>query len=130
MVRIDTRTAPWRLAWLLQAPHRLAFFAAALMLTTSALWWTAMLAVRTWGVAPALQIAEPLAHALLMLQSEAQSLGLAPLHALTMGYLGATMFAMTTRVSSGHGGRAVATVGWAIRYGRWFGRPRADGRAG
>ncbi|MBI5908213.1 MAG: NnrS family protein, partial [Burkholderiales bacterium] len=25
---------------------------------------------------------------------------------------------------------ATATVGWAIRYGRWFGRPRLDGRPG
>jgi len=33
------------------------------------------------------------------------SLGLAPLHALTMGYLGSTLLAMVTRVSSGHGGR-------------------------
>ena len=35
-------------------------------------------------------------------------LGLAPLHAYTMGFLGSTMFAMVTRVSSGHGGRTVA----------------------
>lgn len=112
-------------------------------------------------------------HSLMALTNEEISLGLAPLHAMTMGYLGATMFAMTTRVSSGHGGRplaadntawtlywilqsavllrviaaiwpaastlltllaisawAAATVGWAIRYGRWFGRPRSDGRPG
>ena len=25
---------------------------------------------------------------------------------------------------------AVATVGWALRYGRWFGQPRSDGRPG
>lgn len=35
-------------------------------------------------------------------------LGLAPLHAYTMGYLGSTLVAMVTRVSCGHGGRAVA----------------------
>lgn len=112
-------------------------------------------------------------HTLMAVSTNGLSLGLAPLHALTMGYLGATMFAMTTRVSSGHGGRpvtadnpawvlywilqtavalrvvaalwpamgtlltllaifawSVATIGWSIRYGRWFGRPRADGRPG
>jgi uncharacterized protein involved in response to NO len=114
-----------------------------------------------------------LSHTLMALTDGARSLGLAPLHAMTMGYLGATMFAMTTRVASGHGGRPVAaddaawalywilqsavllrvtaaiwpavgtpftllaiaawtaaTLGWALRYGRWFGRPRLDGRPG
>jgi uncharacterized protein involved in response to NO len=114
-----------------------------------------------------------LSHMLMALTNGELSLGLAPLHAMTMGYLGATMLATTTRVSSGHGGRPVAadniawslywilqsavllrviaalwpaastpftllavttwsmaTVGWAIRYGRWFGRPRLDGRPG
>ncbi len=114
-------------------------------------------------------------HALMALSGHELSLGLAPLHALTMGYLGATLLAMATRVSSGHGGRplaadnpawalywvlqaavllrvlaamwtagaaasaltllavlawTVATVGWALRYGGWFGRPRIDGRPG
>ena len=110
-------------------------------------------------------------HALMALTEGAQALGLAPTHALTMGYLGATLFAMATRVSSGHSGRslaadntawalywvlqaavllrvigalwpagatqftvlavlawATATVGWALRYGNWFVRPRVDGR--
>lgn len=114
-----------------------------------------------------------LSHALMAATNGEQSLGLAPLHAMTMGYLGATMFAMTTRVASGHSGRplaadnvawglywvlqtavllrvsgalwpaattpltvlavlswATATVGWALRYGNWFGRPRVDGRPG
>jgi uncharacterized protein involved in response to NO len=35
------------------------------------------------------------------------SLGLAPLHAYTMGFLGSTLLAMVTRVSCGHGGRAL-----------------------
>lgn len=114
-------------------------------------------------------------HALMALSGHELSLGLAPLHALTMGYLGATLLAMATRVSSGHGGRplaadnlawalywtlqaavllrvlaalwtagpaataltllaalawTVATVGWALRYGGWYGRPRIDGRPG
>ena len=114
-----------------------------------------------------------ISHTLMALTAGELSLGLAPLHAMTMGYLGCTLFAMATRVSSGHGGRTLAadntawalywvlqtavllrviaalwpaqgtlftlgaiaawtlaTVGWAIRYGRWFGRPRLDGRPG
>lgn len=44
------------------------------------------------------------------------SLGLAPLHAFTMGFLGSTLLAMVTRVTSGHGGRALAAddVAWAL----------------
>ncbi len=125
----------------------------------------------TWlGISFALNA---VSHTLMALTNGEVSLGLAPVHAMTMGYLGATMFAMTTRVASGHGGHphaadnlawtlywvlqtavllrviaaiwpaastlltllaiaawAIATVGWAIRYGRWFGRPRVDGRPG
>jgi len=44
-------------------------------------------------------------HALMAFTAGDISLGLAPLHALTMGYLGSTLLAMVTRVSSGHGGR-------------------------
>ena len=112
-------------------------------------------------------------HALMASSGDTASLGLAPLHAMTMGYLGCTMFAMVTRVSSGHGGRkesadnkawslywvlqaavvlrvsaaiveafsqsltlaavaawCVVMVGWAVRYGVWFGTPRPDGRDG
>ena len=122
------------------------------------------------GIALAMQA---ISHTLMALSHDQQSLGLAPLHAMTMGYLGATLFAMATRVSCGHSGRslvadnfawtfywilqiavvlriasallpqtgnwlllaAAATWGlsacaWAVRYGRWFGRPRLDGRAG
>jgi uncharacterized protein involved in response to NO len=47
---------------------------------------------------------------------DAESLGLAPLHALTMGYLGATLVAMITRVASGHSGRPLAAddLAWAL----------------
>jgi uncharacterized protein involved in response to NO len=122
------------------------------------------------GIALALNA---VSHTLMALTAGDMSLGLAPLHAMTMGYLGCTLFAMATRVSSGHGGRplaaddtawalywvlqtavllrviaalwpaqssvftllaigfwSVATVGWAVRYSRWFGRPRRDGRPG
>ena len=101
------------------------------------------------------------------------TLGLAPLHAMTMGFLGSTLLAMASRVACGHSGRSlvadaflwrvfwllqvavllrvlsaawlaappsvlvaaglawasVATA-WAVRYGRWFGLRRADGRPG
>lgn len=44
------------------------------------------------------------------------SLGLAPLHAYTMGFLGSMLVAMATRVSAGHSGRALAvdTVAWVL----------------
>lgn len=104
------------------------------------------------------------------------SLGLAPLHAYTMGFLGSTLIAMATRVSAGHSGRTLAAdslvwalfwalqaaivlriagavaaplgwpatpilttasllwaavvIAWALRYGRWYGQPRIDGRPG
>jgi uncharacterized protein involved in response to NO len=65
------------------------------------------------GLAFALQAAS---HALMALTAHELSLGLAPLHALTMGYLGATLIAMATRVSSGHGGRPLAAdnTAWAL----------------
>lgn len=116
---------------------------------------------------------QAVSHGLMLASDESRSLGLAPLHALTMGFMGATLMAMATRVSAGHSGRqlvadnlvwalfwlqqvatllrvvaagwtgapswlpslaaalwALATVTWAIRYGRWYGRPRADGASG
>jgi uncharacterized protein involved in response to NO len=122
------------------------------------------------GIALALQA---VSHTLMALSQDQFSLGLAPLHAMTMGYLGATLFAMATRVASGHSGRplaadniawalywvaqlavllrvvsalwpaaghwplllaisawALASCGWSLRYGSWFGRPRVDGRPG
>lgn len=56
------------------------------------------------GVAMALSAAS---HAM-QAAGEGAGLGLAPLHALTMGFLGSTMLATVTRVSAGHSGRAVA----------------------
>jgi uncharacterized protein involved in response to NO len=118
-----------------------------------------------------------LSHALSAVSGGEMTLGVAPLHAYTMGFLGSTLIATATRVSSGHGGRTVAAdrvvwslfwvlqctvlarvaaavlaasgsggavsliavaavgwcvvcVAWALRYGRWFGTPRPDGRPG
>ena len=60
----------------------------------------------TWlGLALALAA---VSHAMMAITGSARSLGLAPLHAMTMGYLGATLLAMATRVSSGHSGRPYA----------------------
>lgn len=47
-------------------------------------------------------------HAAVAIAGESATLGLAPLHALTLGYLGATLIAMTTRVAAGHSGRPLA----------------------
>jgi uncharacterized protein involved in response to NO len=47
--RLDLR---WRLAHLLIAPHRLAFFLGLLVLAASSLWWTLVQAVRATGAAP------------------------------------------------------------------------------
>lgn len=43
-------------------------------------------------------------------------LGLAPLHALTMGFFGGVAFAMVTRVTAGHGGRQLIAepLTWAL----------------
>jgi uncharacterized protein involved in response to NO len=49
-----------------------------------------------------------ISHALLLASGGERSLGLAPLHAYTMGYLGSTLLAMVTRVSAGHSGRPLA----------------------
>jgi uncharacterized protein involved in response to NO len=57
-----------------------------------------------------------LSHARVLWAGEPAALGLAPLHALTMGYLGATLVAMTTRVAAGHSGRPLAAddLAWAL----------------
>ncbi len=57
-----------------------------------------------------------LSHARVLWLDGFASLGLAPLHALTMGYLGATLIAMITRVAAGHGGRPLAAdnLAWGL----------------
>lgn len=46
----------------------------------------------------------------------ARGLGLAPLHAVTMGFVASILFAMVTRVTCGHSGRALVAddVTWAL----------------
>lgn len=57
-----------------------------------------------------------LSNARVALDGPAASLGLAPLHALTVGYLGATLLAMATRVAAGHSGRPLAAdaLAWGL----------------
>ncbi|MCI1190947.1 NnrS family protein [Calidifontimicrobium sp. SYSU G02091] len=57
---------PWRPQWLFAAPHRLAFFAGALMLAASAVWWLAALVARTAGVDLPWSLPPAAAHGLLM----------------------------------------------------------------
>ena len=51
-----------------------------------------------------------------LMASGSEGLGLAPMHALSMGYLGATLIAMITRVVAGHSGRPLAAddLAWAL----------------
>lgn len=88
--------------------------ASAAVLLTMALKWGLMHSLRArllamlhvgfvWlGLAVLLQA---ISHGLMFATDDALSLGLAPTHALTMGFMGATLFAMATRVSAGHSGR-------------------------
>ncbi len=57
---------PWRPIWLLAAPHRLAFFMAALMLTTSSIWWATALLARSLKMSLFWAVPASAAHALLM----------------------------------------------------------------
>jgi uncharacterized protein involved in response to NO len=58
-------------------------------------------------------------HALMAATDNTLSLGLAPLHAYTMGFLGSTLIAMVTRVSCGHGGRTLTADDFVWRL-FWF----------
>lgn len=51
-------------------------------------------------------------HALMSVSGGAWSLGLAPTHAFTMGFLGSTLLAMATRVARGHSGRPLVADAW------------------
>ena len=51
-----------------------------------------------------------------LLDAPEAAIGLAPLHALTMGFFGSVMFAMVTRVTAGHSGRALVAdnLTWSL----------------
>ncbi len=55
-------------------------------------------------------------HVFMLFSDGGMSLGLAPTHALTMGFMGATLMAMATRVSAGHSGRSLVADDfvWAL----------------
>jgi len=59
--------------------------------------------------------------AVVLLDAPAASIGLAPLHALTMGFFGTVLLAMVTRVTAGHGGRTLSadnptwTLFWVLQ---------------
>ena len=58
--------AHWRPGLLLAAPHRLGFFAAALMMATLAAWWAAIMVGDALGIPLHWAVARPAAHALVM----------------------------------------------------------------
>jgi uncharacterized protein involved in response to NO len=117
------------LAWPLPAAAHAVLLAvqapAALLMLWLALRWGLVQSLRirllamlhggfTWfGIALALAA---VSHVRVLAGGEAASLGLAPLHALTMGYLGATLLAMVTRVVAGHSGRPLAAdnLAWTL----------------
>lgn len=57
---------PWRWRWLLAAPHRLAFFAGAVMFAASGLWWAGVQLAWQLGLSPGWQVPPTLAHGLWM----------------------------------------------------------------
>jgi uncharacterized protein involved in response to NO len=75
-----TGQGPWRPSRLLSAPHRLAFFSAALLMAVAALWWALCLFARWAGIALPWAVAPPLAHALFM------TLGFMPLFIVGFAY--------------------------------------------
>jgi uncharacterized protein involved in response to NO len=81
------------LRWLGSAPLKQAMVA---MLFRPLLWWDAALCLAALSWLPTLDAAV------------AARVGMAALHALTLGYMGGTMLAMVTRVSSTHSGRSQA----------------------
>lgn len=117
--------------WLWPAPTALRWLQVAVEVPAAALMiW---LAVR-WGLVQSLKIRLlamlhggflwlgialallAVSHLWMAISQDQYSLGLAPTHAMTMGYLGATLFAMGTRVASGHSGRTLAAdnLAWAL----------------
>jgi len=74
------------------------------MLHLGFLWLGIALALYAWN------------QATLLLDAPQAALGMAPLHALTMGFFGGVAFAMITRVTAGHGGRQLIaeSLTWAL----------------
>lgn len=64
------------------------------------------------GLTFALQV---VSHLMMLATDGRMSLGLAPTHALTMGFMGAILIAMATRVSAGHSGRRLVADDYVWR---------------
>jgi uncharacterized protein involved in response to NO len=74
------------------------------MLHLGFVWLGIALALYAWNLA------------MLLAGLPAAGVGLAPLHALTMGFFGGVAFAMVTRVTAGHSGRQLLadTLTWRL----------------
>jgi uncharacterized protein involved in response to NO len=66
MPAADRPPPHWRWQWLLAAPHRLGFFAGALMFAASGLWWAVVQVGGVAGLAPAWAVPPGVAHGLWM----------------------------------------------------------------
>lgn len=106
--------------WLLRARAAIECLGALLLFWLSVRWGLqqslsirllAMLHLGFFWLAVALALGG-VSHGLQALSGGELSLGLAPAHAFTMGYLGSTLMAMATRVACGHGGRALVADRW------------------
>jgi uncharacterized protein involved in response to NO len=144
--------APWRFARLLTAPHRLGFFAAAVVLAATGLWWAMALGTRHLGLALPWAVPPPVAHGLAMsmsflplfmvgflLTAGPRWLGLAEVDARTLRVpVGAIVVGWTLALAGFHlqagvaaAGLALVTAGWAWlvgRFARMVRRSRASDR--
>jgi uncharacterized protein involved in response to NO len=120
---VDAKSIAW-LTFTVVAPISLALMALAIRwglvqsLRGASLRLLAMLHVAFVWIPIALALAA-IDAAPVLLGANAPRLGLMPLHALTIGFLGSMLFAMATRVISGHGGLAVSadTFVWRLFWG-------------
>jgi uncharacterized protein involved in response to NO len=147
--RSRDRSGPPRLRRLLDAPHRLGFFAGAVLLVSAALWWGAALALRAAGVAVPWAVSPRTAHARVMvfafmplffagflytagprwlqLPSVSARTLLAPVAAMVAGWLGAGVgFHVSAQLAAL--GLAAAALGFGLLGGR-FGLMVAQSRA-
>ena len=67
-IRKPIHESPWHPRWIIAAPHRLGFFAAAVMMAVTALWWSLALWLPTLGLTLNWTTSPAAAHALVMSQ--------------------------------------------------------------
>jgi uncharacterized protein involved in response to NO len=129
----------WEARRLLEAPHRLGFFAGALMLGASALWWSVMLVLRhglgiavPWAVSPGLAHAlwfafgfMPLFFSGFLFTAGPKWLGLAPVPArVLLPPVLASLAGWVVFVMGVHRASAVAAIGLAAVAWGWLGFTR------